>query len=68
MKGLGVPLLAIYQKMEMDGLQKEWLLKPELIPMENINDNDNSFLINNSMAETSDEIPKITSDMLSMYL
>ena len=65
MKGMGVPLLAIYQKMEMDGLQKEWLLKPDLIPIENINDNDNSFLINNSMLETSNELPKITSDMLS---
>lgn len=63
MKSMGVPLPAIYQKMSMDGLQKEWLLNPNLIPMDFINSGEeelgNSSIINN------DDIPKITTDMLT---
>lgn len=66
MKSMGVPLLAIYQKMEMDGLQKEWLLKPDLIPMEIVNSkNSNINNTNNTNTNINNELPKITTDMLS---
>jgi hypothetical protein len=67
MKSMGIPLLAIYQKMEMDGLQKEWLLNPDLIPMENINKSttciDNT--INTTNTDISNYLPKITIDIIS---
>lgn len=60
MKNMGIPLPAIYQKMTMDGLEKEWLLNPELIPMDIVNTEEE---INTNI--TNVNVPKITNDMLS---
>lgn len=65
MKSMGIPLPAIYQKMVMDGLQKEWLSKPELIPMDIINSEEeicNNIIINNG------DVQRVTTDMLSNIL
>jgi len=64
MKSMGVPLPAIYQKMAMDGLQKDWLLKPDLIPMDFINSREEEINIG-SVIDNIENTLRITTDMLS---